>query len=131
VRLARRLNLAIKGEGSNIMLGLLLTLSACSLPDIDVARKLQRADAAGDGFFSKSDDRVIQDPHAGDSTYLATVRVSFTEAVVQPVIFDVRRDRSDLVSFNVIESEKTSTYLHLGYDHSEGGVAGLRFRWHF
>lgn len=115
------------------MLGLLLTLSACSLPDIDVARKLKRADAAGDGFFSKDDNaaKTKHDPHVDDITYLATVRVRFTELHMQPIVFDVRRDRSDAVSFNVLETEKTTTYLHLGYSRSDGPTVGLRFRWHF
>lgn len=134
MRLLRRLNTRVKGA-SGIALGLLLTLSACSLPDINIARKLQRANAAGEGFFSKTDDAVVQNPtqslHANDTTYLATVRVSFTESGIPPMTFDVRRDKTDMVSFNVQQSEETSTYVHLGYDHTEGGVAGLRFRWHF
>jgi hypothetical protein len=113
------------------VLGLLLTLSACSLPDINVERKAKRATAAGAGFFGKTDSKAFQDRHSGDNSYLATVHVRFTELHMQPVTFDVRKDKRDLVSFNMYESQHTSTYVHLGYSHSDGGIAGLRFSWRF
>lgn len=127
MRFAWRLDSGTKRTDSLITLGLLLTLSACSLPDVDVQKKAERANAAGAGFFTKDNG---QGSRPTDKSYLATVRIRFTETM-QPITFDVRRDRRDLISANLEQTQETSTYLHLGYTHSEGGIAGLRFAWHF
>jgi exonuclease I len=110
---------------------MLLTLCSCSLPDVSVEKKQKSADAAGAGFFTKGDDHAASDIHASDSTYLATVHVRFNETGTQSFSFDVRRDRRDTISVNMEETEQTSTYLHLGYTRSEGGIAGLRFTFRF
>lgn len=130
MRLSGRENRWVKGAGSATTLGLLLTLSSCSLPDVNVEKRPKTDDASNAGFFSKIDPYGQPDIHTGGSGYLATVHVYFSDNG-SPATFDIHRNKSDLVSFNVQQGEQTSTYMHLGYTHDDGAIAGLRFTWRF
>jgi hypothetical protein len=112
------------------MLSLLLTLCSCSLPDIAIDKQPKRASVQGVSFFEKHDDHTGAGQSSGRNNYLATVHLRFTETGA-PVNFDIRRSRDDFISFNMQESQTTSTSMHLGYSRGEGGMAGLRFSWHF
>ena len=118
------------------VLGLLLTLCSCSmpdLPDITMDKQPQRANMNGGPFFdTKRDDHANFAPGGGlgSNTYLATVRIQYSDTSV-PVSFDIHRNRADFMSLNMQQSQTTSTSLHLGYTGSEGAMAGLRFIWRF
>ncbi len=130
MRLTRRLHKGKKGDCSCIALGLLLTLSACSLPQLSVERDGRRVSASNAGFYINNDAHTSDDRIRGHG-YLATVHVLFTPTQTEPVTFDLRRDGHETVSFNVMETKETTTYLHLGYSHDDGETIGVRFRWRY
>lgn len=112
------------------MLALLLTLPACSLPHISAERDGTKV-IASNGALYVNNDYHAPDTRMRGNGYLATVRMTFSPTQTEPLVFDLRRDGHETVSFNIMETKQTTTYLHLGYSHDDGETVGVRFRWRF
>lgn len=110
-------------------LALLVSLSACTLPQVNV-EKLKTPPAASAALFSQP--HTFMDGHATDKGYLATVHVRFGESKESGQIsFDIRKEKSDRIVATLWQSEETVTTLHIGYSLGQGASIGARFRWSF
>ncbi len=111
---------------------LLMALTACSVPEVDVERKKKHDDYETASPSLQSVKTLSPFSRENDNRYLATVRIRLGDSPAsKQVRFDVTRDKNRLVSFHMRETQETLSILHLGYTRSEGAVAGMRFTWRF
>ncbi len=121
-------------RGSNIciMAFLLLTMVACSLPDVRIDKKPKNADNAQSSLFSKADNTSPSGQGHVDKGYLATVHVRFSDSKdAVPINFDISKKKTEMVTFTMWEEKESNSVVHLGYTHSTGGVASIKLTWRF